>query len=67
MRRIWLAVAFISICTQMGCSALSEHEFVSQVKNKPARDFTLTALDGAEVRLRDYRGRPVLLSFWAVG
>ncbi len=67
MRRTWLTVVLISIFTQTGCSAIRESAFVSQVKNKPARDFALTALDGAEVRLSDYRGRPVLLTFWAVG
>ena len=33
----------------------------------PAPDFELNDLDGSKVRLSDYRGRPVLLSFWAVG
>ncbi|MFQ5882841.1 MAG: TlpA family protein disulfide reductase [Candidatus Methylomirabilales bacterium] len=31
----------------------------------PAPDFTLTFLDGEEVRLRDLRGRPVVVNFWA--
>lgn len=31
----------------------------------PAPDFTLTLLDGEEVRLRDLRGRPVVVNFWA--
>jgi peroxiredoxin len=32
---------------------------------QPAPDFTLSALDGAPVRLADYRGQPVLINFWA--
>lgn len=31
----------------------------------PAPDFTLTLLDGKEIRLSDLRGRPVVVNFWA--
>ncbi len=31
----------------------------------PAPDFVLTTLDGAEFRLSDHRGTPVVLNFWA--
>jgi peroxiredoxin len=44
---------------------MGQRQFVSQVKNKPAPDFELTALDGAKVRLSDQRGKPVLLAFFA--
>lgn len=30
-----------------------------------APDFTLPAVDGREITLSDYRGRPVVLNFWA--
>ena len=33
---------------------------------KPANlDFTLTDMDGKKVNLADYKGRPVLINFWA--
>jgi cytochrome c biogenesis protein CcmG/thiol:disulfide interchange protein DsbE len=32
---------------------------------KPAPDFQLTTLDGKTVSLRDYRGKAVMLNFWA--
>ena len=32
---------------------------------KPAPDFALTDLDGRTVRLSDFRGRPVVVNFWA--
>ena len=32
-----------------------------------APDFTLKGLDGKDVSLSGFRGKPVLLSFWAVG
>lgn len=39
----------------------------TQVRRGPAPDFNLTALDGGQVRLSELRGKPVLLSFFAVG
>ncbi len=39
-----------------------ESEFAS---GKPAPDFTLKNLDGEEVSLSDYRGKIVLVNFWA--
>ncbi|WP_018860695.1 MULTISPECIES: peroxiredoxin [unclassified Thioalkalivibrio] len=32
---------------------------------RPAPEFTATTLDGEEVALSDYEGRPVMISFWA--
>jgi len=32
---------------------------------QPAPNFTLQALDGSTVSLSDYRGRPVIVNFWA--
>lgn len=31
----------------------------------PAPDFTVTALNGEPVKLSDFRGKPVMLNFWA--
>ncbi len=32
-----------------------------------APDFQLSSLDGRTVKLSDFRGKPILLSFWAYG
>lgn len=32
---------------------------------KPARDFSLTLLSGEKVTLSDFRGKVLLLNFWA--
>jgi len=34
-------------------------------KGDPAPELVLESLDGSTVRLSDYRGRPVLINFWA--
>jgi len=38
---------------------------VGDVRGVPAPDFELTSLDGKKVKLSDYRGKAVLLNFWA--
>ena len=43
---------------QIGCTGM---------KGRMAPDFELKDLEGATIRLSDLRGKPVLLSFWAVG
>ncbi|MDQ3871233.1 MAG: TlpA family protein disulfide reductase [Chloroflexota bacterium] len=37
----------------------------SQLLDRPAPDFSLSDLDGRPTRLADYRGRPVIVNFWA--
>lgn len=40
-------------------------KLVGDVHGVQAPDFTLTSLDGRKVRLSDFRGKAVLLNFWA--
>jgi len=67
MRVVWYASAFLTVLGLVGCEGAAERRFIAQVKNKPAPDFELTALDGAKVRLSDQRGKPVLVAFFAFG
>ena len=40
-------------------------KLVGDVQGVPAPDFVLPSLDGRKVKLSDYRGKAVLLNFWA--
>lgn len=40
-------------------------ETVTDLRGKPAAIFTLTSTTGKRVSLNDYKGKPVLLNFWA--
>jgi thiol-disulfide isomerase/thioredoxin len=50
-----------------GTSAGSEgsDELAPKMRGKHAPNFVLTSLDGKKVSLADYKGRPVLVNFWA--
>jgi thiol-disulfide isomerase/thioredoxin len=43
----------------------SESEQPPQMRGKVAPGFTLTNLDGKKVSLSQYKGRPILVNFWA--
>ena len=65
--RVVSILILTALAISTGCSGIAERRFVSQIQDKPAPDFELTSLDGQKVRLKDFRGKPVMLSFWAYG
>ena len=67
MRRTRFFLNITALCMLTGCSTKSGHQRVSNLENKPAPDFELTALDGGRVKLSELRGKPVLLAFFAYG
>jgi len=62
-------VATLTLVTLLtGCTASSdsaESATATAQVGQPAPDFTLHSLDGQSVALSDFRGRAVLLNFWA--
>jgi thiol-disulfide isomerase/thioredoxin len=48
-----------------GAGAGDLPHFVTPLMNRPAPDFTLQDLGGKKVSLADYRGKAVLINFWA--
>ena len=62
--KIILASALVLGLILAGCSSGTEVAQGPQV-DKLAPDFQLPTLDGQAVSLGDFRGKPVLLNFWA--
>lgn len=76
IRHAFLSSVLVFACLLASCSgrqsasggAEDGHGRSAQAKHvdrKPAPDFTLKDASGADVKLSDYRGRAVLLNFWA--
>lgn len=58
MRKLYSLALAACVATTAGCSTM---------KGKPAPNFELTGLDGKTVELASFRGKPVLLAFFAAG
>ena len=71
MRRWGITLSAVVICGALLAVLLqgfgrNPHEVPFMMSGKPAPAFTLRALDsGKPVRLEDFRGRPVVINFWA--
>jgi len=61
----WLVGCFISGCSSQPRASLSGEILKPGPERKAAPDFKLKDADGKEVHLADYRGKVVLLDFWA--
>ncbi|MCW1966849.1 MAG: TlpA family protein disulfide reductase [Anaerolineae bacterium] len=80
-RRIPLGFVVLLVFSLLGIGAavlvinLSNTELSNTAQNSPVRrvlrentlapDFTLTTLEGATIKLSDYKGRRIMLNFWA--
>ena len=71
MKRWGITLSAVLICGALLAVLLqgfgrNPHEVPFMLSGKPAPAFTLRALDsGKPVKLEDFRGRPVVINFWA--
>ena len=66
LTRLCCCGAILAAGLSGGCAGIIGGAYDRSMRNEAAADFTLSDLDGREVRLADLRGSPVLLAFWAV-
>ncbi len=59
MRKLLLPLLPIALIAVLGYLLLTPH----RVTTRP--DISLTGIDGSELRLADYQGRPLLVTFWS--
>src|SRR5580658_9276819 len=67
-QRIVQVVAVAGIAAYLAACSVFEADWPSikdEKDRKPAPDFALTDADGKVAKLSDYRGKVVLLNFWA--
>lgn len=67
MTRAMTMSILVAVLLSAGCASSPEQHFIRSVKNKPARDFELKDLSDKLVSLRDFRGKPILVAFFAYG
>jgi cytochrome oxidase Cu insertion factor (SCO1/SenC/PrrC family) len=62
-RRDFIGLVVMGMIGGVGGTSLA----VAPAAGKPAPEFSLTLMDGRVVSLKDFRGKPVLVNFWASG
>ncbi len=60
---IFLLFAIVVVAIVVGIQLARQHQ--TQPTSGAAPDFTLTTFDGGELQLSDFRGKVVVLNFWA--
>lgn len=61
---VWVIALAAALFGLLNPAAANDNLGGLQIGTK-APDFTLKALDGKQVKLSDYKGKPVIINFWA--
>jgi len=65
-RNRWLRAGAVAalLCAWPACAQQEEDDEIPSAGN-PTLDFVLKDMDGKNVNLADFKGRPILINFWA--
>ena len=65
-RRAWAALALLAVLGGAACATGETPATTAATGGESARfDFALKDMNGADVKLADFKGRPLLINFWA--
>ncbi len=64
-RWAWAAVVAVVIASSPGCSMDPDAGDASAGVKAAKFDYTLKDMNGKDVKLADFKGKPILLNFWA--
>ena len=67
MRHTLFGVGALVLMASAGCLSQAQRDFASRLEGKLAPDFELLSLNGDKVKLSQFRGKPVVLAFFAFG
>ena len=67
MRSRWASMIIAIPLVMTGCKMGGADASAAHLRGKVAPDFTLKDLDNQDIKLSDYRGKPIMLAFWAYG
>jgi len=65
-KRVWVAAAVTAAVLAVVLQACAAESPVGLKRGQAAPDFTLSDVNGDQVRLSSLRGRPVMLNFWSI-
>ena len=65
-RRAWAVLALVAVLGGAACATGETPATTAATGGETARlDFALKDMNGADVKLADFKGRPLLINFWA--